>query len=343
MPSRPTPQPEVAARRLSAVYHFQAFHLLAFCGMRPKLLMAVLWSCAGVCAQTAPAPANDFAVKKLAEGVYAGINPDGGRAGSNAGFIVGKDCVAVVDTFVSEAAAQRLLEEIRKVTNLPVRFVVNTHYHLDHTGGNKVFSEAGAAIIAHKNLAGWLRTENMKFFPNPTPEQRARVESLVGPQLTYTDGVDLDLGGRAVRVRYFPGHTGGDSVVFVPDANVVFAGDLGWNHHLPNLIDANTLAWIETLDKMLAAHPDATFVPGHGDVATAQDMRDFRDYLAALRLAVGHARAAGKTGDDLAAAARAELEPKYSSWGFKGFMPRNIEQTAAELDAKKKVPVPAGQ
>src|SRR5215471_5409950 len=215
----------------------------------PCLLVA---SIAALGQAPAPMPAPDFAVKKLAEGVYAGINPDGGRAGSNAGFIVGKDCVAVVDTFVSEAAARRLLEEIRKVTDLPIRFVVNTHYHLDHTGGNKVFAEAGAAIIAHKNLAAWLRTENMKFFPNPTPEQKARVEGLVVPQLTYTEGVDLDLGGRAVRVVYFPGHTGGDSVVFVPDANVLFAGDLGWNHHLPNLIDANTLAWIETLDKILA-------------------------------------------------------------------------------------------
>jgi cyclase len=309
---------------------------------RSTIALLLITSAAALAQTATPAPAPDFALRKLAEGVYAGINPDGGRAGSNAGFIVGKDCVAVVDTFVSEAAARALLAEIRKVTDLPIRFVVNTHYHLDHTGGNKVFAEAGAAIIAHKNLAGWLRTENMKFFPNPTPEQRARVESLVGPQLTYTDGVDLDLGGRAVRVRYFPGHTGGDSVVFVPDANVVFAGDLGWNHHLPNLIDANTLAWIETLDKMLAAHPQGIFVPGHGDIAKAEDMRDFRDYLAALRVAVGKARVAGKTGDDLTAAATAELQPKYGSWGFNRFMKFNIEQTAAELDAKKKIPVPVG-
>ena len=207
-----------------------------------------------------------------------------------------------------------------------------------------MFAEAGAAILAHKNVATWVNTENLKFFgPTPTPEQKGRVEGLVGPQLTYVDGVDLQLGGRAVRVRYFPGHTGGDSVVFVPDANVVFAGDLGWSRHLPNLIDANTLAWIETLDKMLAAHPNTTFVPGHGEVATAQDMRDFRDYLAALRVAVGKARVGGKTGDELTAAVQAELEPKYGSWGFyKNFIKRNIEQTAAELNAAKKLPVPAG-
>src|SRR5215471_8307731 len=160
----------------------------------PCLLVA---SVAALGQMPAPAPAPDFAIKKLADGVYAGINPDGGRAGSNAGFIIGKDCVAVVDTFVSEAAARRLLEEIRKVTDLPIRFVVNTHYHLDHTGGNKVFADAGATVMAHSNLRGWLRTENLKFFgQNIKPEQKARVDALVLPQLTYDEGVDLFLGSR---------------------------------------------------------------------------------------------------------------------------------------------------
>jgi cyclase len=292
---------------------------------------------------TAQAPPPPVEFKKVAEGVYAAINPDGGRAGSNAGFIIGKDSVAVVDTNVGDTPARALIDEIRKVTNLPIRFAVNTHYHLDHTGGNKVFSDAGAAIIAHRNVATWLKTENLKFFgANPTPEQKARVENLVAPQLTYgNDGVDLDLGGRKVQVRYFPGHTGGDSTVFVPDAKAIFMGDLGWTHHLPNLIDANTFSWIETLDKLLGAPEGTIFVPGHGDIGAAADIRDFRNYLADLRAAVGKARVAGRSGDDLVKAVTAELEPKYGSWGFKGFLPRNIEQTAAELDAKKKVPVVA--
>jgi cyclase len=77
-----------------------------------------------------------------------------------------------------------------------------------------------------------------------------------------------------------PGHTGGDSVVFVPDANVVFGGDLIWKTHLPNLIDASTGPWIRTLDQLLDEHRTATFVPGHGEVASAADVRDFHDYLA---------------------------------------------------------------
>src|SRR5215472_5871478 len=99
------------------------------------LLLSVLFVSSVAIAADAP----DFAVKKLAEGVYAAINPDGGKAGSNAGFVVGSTGVVVIDTFLTPASARDLLAEIRKVTNLPIRFVVNTHYHLDHTGGNSVF------------------------------------------------------------------------------------------------------------------------------------------------------------------------------------------------------------
>src|SRR5579884_1205617 len=106
-----------------------------------------------VCAQT-----SDFTVKKIADGVYAAVGADGGKAGSNAGFIVGGNGVLVVDTFEGVEPARALLAEIKKVTNLPFRFVVNTHYHLDHTGGNAVFEEAGATIPAHRNLRGWLNT-----------------------------------------------------------------------------------------------------------------------------------------------------------------------------------------
>jgi glyoxylase-like metal-dependent hydrolase (beta-lactamase superfamily II) len=284
----------------------------------------------------------DFTVKKIGDGVYAAVSPDGSKAGSNAGFVVGSNGVLVVDTFVGVAPARDLLAEIRKVTNLPIRFVVNTHYHLDHTGGNAVFAEAGATILAQHNLRGWLRTENLKFFgATPKPEDKARVEALVLPDETYTDAVDVYLGSRLVQVRYMLGHTGGDSVVTVPDANVVFGGDLVWQKHLPNLIDATTSDWVKTLEKLLADHPSATFVSGHGDVATPDDVRDFHDYLVALRDDVGKAQAAGKSSQDLIDTVSAQLRDKYGAWGFQTFLPRNIPQTAAELAGTKKVPVAA--
>lgn len=329
-------------------------------GMRTRtpalLLVLICLSTCAVCADTA-----DFTVKKIGEGIYAAIGADGGKAGSNAGFIVGSNGVVVVDTFQDVAPARDLLAEIRKITNLPIRFVVNTHYHLDHTGGNAVFAEAGATILAQRNLRGWLRTENLKFFgANPKPEQKAMVEALVLPDEVYSDAVDIYLGTRQVQVRYMLGHTGGDSVVTVPDADVVFAGDLVWQKHLPNLIDATTSDWVKTLEKLLADHPAATFVSGHGDVATVADVRDFHEYLVTLRDAIAKAQAAGKTDKDLVDAVLPQLQEKYgkdcpaastsqppaatpsSCWGFfKAFSTRNITQTAAELAGTKRVPPPA--
>lgn len=285
----------------------------------------------------------DFTIKKVGDGVYAAVGSDTGKAGSNAGFIIGTNGVVVVDTFEGIAPAQDLLAEIQKLTKLPVRFVVNTHYHLDHTGGNAVFQKAGATILAQRNLRGWLRTENLKFFgANPKPEAKAQVEALVEPDMVYTDAVDIFLGNRVVQVRYMLGHTGGDSVITVPDANVVFAGDMVWQKHLPNLIDATTSAWVKTLEDLLAQHPSATFVSGHGDVATVEDVRDFHDYLVTLRTDVAKAQGEGKSGQELMNAVLPLLQEKYGTWGFfKGFSTRNIQQTAAELKGEKKIPVPA--
>jgi glyoxylase-like metal-dependent hydrolase (beta-lactamase superfamily II) len=130
-------------------------------------------------------------------------------------------------------------------------------------------------------------------------------------------------------------------VVIVPDANIVFGGDLIWQKHLPNLIDATTSDWVKTLEKLLADHPSATFVSGHGDVATPQDVRDFHDYLVALREDIAKTQAAGKSGQELVDAVTAQLKDKYGQLAFPRFMPRNIAQTAAELSGTKKVPTPA--
>ncbi len=300
----------------------------------PILLLAVISAYA--------ADPSAFTIKKIGEGVYAAVSPDRSKAGSNAGFIVGSNGVLVVDTFVAAEPAKELLEQIHAVTSQPVRWVVNTHYHLDHTGGNQVFADAGATILAHRNVRGWVRTENLKFFgPSPKPEQKAGVESLVQPNAVYTDAVDIYLGDRLVQVRFMPGHTGGDSVVIVPDASVIFGGDLVWQHHLPNLIDASTQPWIQTLDHLLAEHPSATYVSGHGDIATPGDVRDFRNYLMTLRDAVAKAQKEGKSGKEVIEAVSAELKTKYGEWGFFSyFVQHNIEQTADELTSKKKVPVP---
>jgi cyclase len=294
------------------------------------------------CGLRADAPRPYFTLHDLGKGVWAAVSVPRSGAGGNSGFIVGSGGVAVVDTFQTKAAAEALLAAIRETTPQPVRFVIDTHYHLDHVAGNGVFARAGAVVIAERNVAAWERTENLKFFGDAiTPEQRAMVEALTLPELTYRDGVELSLGERKVVVRVMPGHTGGDSVVTVPDADVVFTGDLFWNHCLPNLIDADTKEQAATDGALVEELPTATFVPGHGEVGKAADVAAFRDYLTTLRQDVSRARAAGRSGPTLVEAVVPELEARFGGWSyFEHFVRPNVEQTEAELAGTKRRPRP---
>ena len=123
-------------------------------------------------AQTAALP---FVLEQVGPGVYAAIDGPEHKAGSNAGFVIGDDGVLVVDAFFNLDAARALVGEIHRLTPKPIRYVVNTHYHIDHTGGDQALRDAGAVIIAHRNVRGWVRTENVHLLGNQiTPEFKRR-------------------------------------------------------------------------------------------------------------------------------------------------------------------------
>jgi cyclase len=282
-----------------------------------------------------------FTLKPLGNNVYAAIDDAKGDAGANAGFVIGDNGVLVIDTFENETAATQLLAEIRKLTKLPVKFVVNTHYHIDHVAGNKVFAGAGAVIVAHENVAGWIHTENLKFFgKNIKPEEKAMVEGLNAPDILYKSSIEFSLGARRILVSFAPGHTGGDSLVSIADAHVLFCGDLFWRKTLPNLIDASTKDWTDTLAQIgKNADSAAIYVPGHGDVGNASDVAEFRDYLNDLRAIVKKSVDEGKSGDDLVNAAMPSLKEKYGKWNFFDYFAKpNILDMAAELRGTKRIP-----
>jgi cyclase len=283
-----------------------------------------------------------FTLRQLAPNVWAALNNSTAKmqGGANAGIVIGDDGVVVVDTFVSSEAAAQLVSEIRKLTKLPIKFAVNTHFHADHVAGNRVFMDAGALVLAQHNVRSWIHDENLKLLPpGAKPELKTFVESIAAPAIGYEQSMTLHLGSRAVHVLSFPGHTGGDSVVMVPDAKVVFAGDLFWRNFVPNMVNASTKPWIETLDAIARNGVGFTFVPGHGDIGSAQDVTAFRDYLASLYKLVAEARDQGKTGTALSDAVLPALAGKYGQWEyFKFLAPLNIEQMDAELSGKKIIP-----
>jgi len=291
-----------------------------------------------------------FELKLIGPNIWAAIDTPNGDAGANAGFVVGDNGVLVIDTFENEAAAKALMHEIHELTHLPVKFVVNTHYHLDHVAGNGVFAREGAVVVSQRSVRTWIHSENLKFFGDKIkPEEKKLVENLFAPELTYNDSISIYLGNRRIDVTYMEGHTGGDSVVNITDAGVIFCGDLFWNKTLPNLIDASTAAWDITLHNIVAmpvqpapgssAQNAEIFVPGHGAVGKTTDVQAFQAYLADLHGMVAAAAQEGKKGDDLVAAVLPRLQAKYGSWDFfKDFSRSNILDMAAELAGSKQVP-----
>ena len=305
------------------------------------LLFAGLVGLGAAASAQAPLP---FELKQIGPGIYAAIDGPEHKAGSNAGFIIGDDGVLVVDAFFTTDAARALIGEIRRLTPKPIRYVVNTHYHADHTGGDQALRDAGAVIIAHKNVRGWVRVNNINLFGDRiTPELKARIEALPLPDVTTDKDLTIWLGSRKVVVKTVIGHTGGDLTVFAPDAKVLFTGDMLWRKIPPNLIDGSVREWLAS-DAEFLAMPDAshmTFVPGHGDVAEAKDVAGFRAYLIDLRRLVTEERKAGLKDDALVQSVAPKLRAAHPDWTISDrAIAAEVKYMEQELAGTKKRPVP---
>jgi glyoxylase-like metal-dependent hydrolase (beta-lactamase superfamily II) len=285
-----------------------------------------------------------FVLKQVGPGVYAAIDGPEHKAGANAGFVIGDDGVLVVDAFFNVDAARALVSEIHRLTPKPIRYLVNTHYHLDHTGGDQALRDAGAIIIAHRNERGWVRTYNVNLFGDRiTPELKARIAAVPLPDLTTDKDLTLWLGSREVVVRTVLGHTGSDLTIFVPDAKVLFTGDMLWRKVPPNLIDGSVGEWLAT-DADFAAMPNAahmTYVPGHGGVANVKDVEDFRAYLLDLRRLVAEGRKAGLKDAALAPEVTPKLKALHPDWTISDrAAAAEVRYMGQELAGTKRRPIP---
>ncbi len=220
----------------------------------------------------------DARLQEVSDGIYAYIQPDGSWWINNTAFLVGRSGVVSVDACSTERRTRAYLDAIASVTSQPVRTLINTHHHGDHTFGNYLF--AGATIVAHDKC----RAEMLGFGPPGRAPFWTEIDwgdiELAPPFLTYETQVRVYVDDLECEVRHVgsPAHTTNDSIVWVPSRSLLLSGDLLFRGGTPFLLMGSVAGAIDVLED-LKRLPAATIVPGHGGVSGPELIDDVLGYL----------------------------------------------------------------
>ncbi len=308
---------------------------------------------------------NNSELKKISENVYVRIvSPDSNAVG-NAGVVVFERAALVFDTHFTPEAGREFLAQIRSITSKPVRYVVNSHFHPDHTHGNQAFNDAlfiGSTItrrdvlnvdLASMNRAVATAQGQLEKLRRDTAQDTAAAQGqhlrdlksrqdyldtmsrqkIIPPVVTLDDSLIIQDGKSEVKLCWLgSGHTEGDTVLFLPREKIAFLGDLFFNEAIPNVQDACMLDWIKTLRETLKLEADK-FVPGHGPVGSRKDVETFLGYLEEIKSLVESAIAGGSNMEQ--ATREIQVPEKYSSYKFKDFFPSNVQKMFSEIKAMK--------
>ncbi|WP_428541046.1 quinoprotein relay system zinc metallohydrolase 2 [Profundibacter sp.] len=279
-------------------------------------------------------------VIEIADGIWMhkGLNeiPTPQNAGdlANIGFVVGQDAIAVIDAGGSRDVAERLLAAIRQVSNLPVKYLVLTHMHPDHTTGASLFLDMGAHIVAHENLPAALASRAMTYDANYGSligAQRMILSNVIAADSIKTGLMEIDLGGRILHLTQTPtAHTDNDLRLFDDLTGTLWMGDLVFAEHTPAL-DGSITGWLAVLDEM-RDFKAARMVPGHGPVSLPwpEGMDAVYGYLSAV---AQETRAAIKRGESLSVAITHVGESQRDKWLlFDEFNARNATAAYTELE-----------
>jgi quinoprotein relay system zinc metallohydrolase 2 len=268
------------------------------------------------------------------QGRHALFAPDNAGDISNAGFVVGADAVAVIDTGGSARVGTLLKAALREVTDRPVRYVINTHMHPDHVFGNAAFAEDGVTFVAHHKMARGLAARADRYLTRN--KELLGAEAFEGIRIIMpTRGIEgtqsLDLGGRALTLTAQPtAHTDNDLTVRCTRTGTLFLGDLLFSEHVPT-IDGSILGWIALMER-LTLEPAERVVPGHGPPAMAwpEGAKSLRGYLDRLAADV---RALIRSGKTLADAMTSAGQSEKGAWLlFEDYNARNASAAFAELE-----------
>lgn len=279
--------------------------------MRKHCVLAVtMLLCSAVAAAQQDFSKVEMKVTKVAGSVYMLQG-----AGGNIGASVGDDGIVIVDDQYAPLA-EKIQAALKGITDKPIRFIINTHYHGDHTGGNAYFQKQ-APIIAHDNVRKRLESGGeagtggaVRIKAEPQPKEAL-------PIITFDHDVTVHLNGEDIRALYVPaGHTDGDAVIFFPKSNVVHMGDDFVTYGFPFidvLAGGSIDGMIAGVEQIIAqVPPDVKIIPGHGPVSTIDDVKPYLAMLKGTRDAVAKAMQRGQTLDQMKQAKLLDPWKKYA-------------------------------
>ena len=285
-------------------------------------------------------PSAALPLKEIAEGVFCftGVHELMSQANEgaicNLGVIVGAEAAAVIDTGGTLIEARALIAAVKKVTDKPIRYAVNTHMHPDHVFGNAAFRDIGATLVGHKNLPAALEARGdfyLQRFRSLLGESVMKGVEIVAPPLLVDDTLELDLGGRKLQLRAWPpAHTDNDLTILDSASGILFAGDLVFLAHLPT-IDGSLLGWMRQLDA-LAAVKASQVVPGHGPAPSPwpDALQAQRQYFETLARDI---RKSVADGQPMSEAVKTAAQSESGNWAlFDEFNERNATVAFAELE-----------
>jgi len=301
--------------------------------MKTAFISIALFLAAAVpAAAQRPAPGSgEDHTQLVARGIYS---VTWGDMGLNVGVFSGPDGVLLVDA-QDQPAVPRLKTELAKISTAPVRFVIDSHWHFDHVGGNETFAKAGAVVIAQTNT----RTRLMSEQVNPLGGGRQRAfPPAAWPQITFDDSMALHFNGDDITVTHVPqAHTDGDAIVLFRKADVLFAADL-FNSGDYTRIDPRG----GSIDGMIAAYrallpmldDKVRVVPGRGRVAGKKDLEDYLNVMIALRDRIARMMQAGMTAEQVVAAKpSADFDPHWGNGPIRPY--QYVEEVYADLKSGK--------
>jgi glyoxylase-like metal-dependent hydrolase (beta-lactamase superfamily II) len=272
-------------------------------------------------------------LQEIAQGIYALVASTDfppaspALAIANGGIVIGSDGVLVIDPFQTPELGEMMISTVKSLTDKPIKYVLNTHYHSDHTGANSVFVKREIPVLGRGVIREYIQSG------------KNNTGGITPPTVIINSQTDLWLGDRQVRIERVDGHSAGtDLVAYVPDAKVLFTGDMVFNKRIPYTADSDIRQWQGSLYRLIATYPDAKVVPGHGDVTNVTGLQSQQAYFSWLeRMALewkGQILSKEQVLEKFA-----KIPDAYKDYKFKAIYPLNLDSAYEQFTRSATIPL----